>query len=138
MRQSDFEDAVQRADPAVIQTRDRVSKLFKGVSHEATPGLWRLLLAEATLMQTLTEMVAEDAGRSDSDTSARRAQDAALMAPTFPPGDPTRYAWPDDGTASGPESQKQAVQNYFAERFRSIDDVFSSVLSLRSLRVAKE
>jgi hypothetical protein len=124
MRQSEFEDAVERGDPGVIKTRDRVTKLFGGASHESTPGLWRVLLTEATLMQTFTEMVAGDASRSDSEAEASAKSIPKLMPPTFAPSDSSRYAWPDDGTALGAESQTEAVKNYLATRFSNIDDVF--------------
>jgi hypothetical protein len=82
-----------RLDPAV--------RLFEGASPATTPVLWRLLLAQAALMNVLVEMV-------DQNTSWPRA----LL-----PGDIDRYGW-----AGSPDfpAEKGAVERYVWDRLRQL------------------
>lgn len=109
MRQSEFEDAMNIGDAATLGTSRRIEKLFAGAGPSTSPALWRLLLAQASLMHILSYMVARDDGFPPEE----------LIAP-----DAKSYCWADDGSVSGFGSQVRAVQDYLASRLTDIDDVF--------------
>jgi hypothetical protein len=119
IRLNELED--RAADPELTAVLDRVEVLLEGATPASRPVLWRVLLAYASLMSVLIDLVDQEPHQAPRPSAKpRHVNDHERSIDVGPldrvlPANIDKYAWP---SSDGPsfESQLCAVETYVRDR----------------------